>query len=123
MKLFLYTASRPQVEDVDVFDIPSKPSGARLAVAMMVLFPHGEDFWTVPLSTTEVPMLFALQLRYARLRFMQCLWASDRQAVHRATPRPTTSSGTCCASTTSGASAATSSGISDGAVARITRLG
>jgi hypothetical protein len=50
MKLFLYTASRPQVEDVDVFVIPSKPAGVKyIPGGKLVMFPHGEDFWTVSL--------------------------------------------------------------------------
>jgi hypothetical protein len=50
VKLFLITLARPNVEDVDVFDIPSKPAGVKYVPGgQQLLFPHGEDFWTIPL--------------------------------------------------------------------------
>ena len=48
--LFLITASRPDIADVDVFDIPSQPAGVKhMPGGKQLLFPHGEDFWTLPL--------------------------------------------------------------------------
>jgi hypothetical protein len=50
MKLIFITAPRPQVQDVDVFDVPSKPAEIRWTPGGMIyLFPLGENFWTLPL--------------------------------------------------------------------------
>jgi hypothetical protein len=50
MKLIFITPARARVEDADTFSIPSRPAEVRyMPGGTLYLFPHGKDFWTVPL--------------------------------------------------------------------------
>lgn len=50
MKLFLLLPARPKVEDCEAFTLPSKLAGMKHEAGKTILmFSHGEDFWTIPL--------------------------------------------------------------------------